>query len=591
MNGNDFNNDFNNEDSNEVINDGDGVDYSDHFTPTRFFASSTEAFNWAYEIGLRLGFGIKKSSNKKVGRNTNLRQRYFVCRMGGKGPVNKDADSLMRGNTATAWCNCKFSMKVVELEENKWQLVMRSGFHNHGLTLYCDGDRYFAKFDDEELAFIDAQVRAHVRPAIISAGLHQRNPEKSRPNRRQIYNRSQKVRVEERDGRNPAQQMLALAVQHKYVHYWVTDQETDELTHVFMAHPEAVKMFRSYYYVVQIDSTYKTNDYRLPLVEMVGVTPVGKSFVIAYALVTHESEEKYLWVLRKLKALLNDVVQPNAIVTDCEKGLLNAIPIVFPDSSHLLCLWHIYSNVETKALDITGQDNWAKHVTFNLFTAVVEAETEDKFNVAWGKLAREWAGVAAYIERQWFPHLEKWAKYRTNNITHFGNTSTSRVESAHANLKRWLNSAKLAVDSIWSRFHSLMETQHVEIRHSLELSRSRRLTGIQRLFSRLSCKISKNAIIELRKEFERGAKMTEDALTIDCGCVKATTLGLLCACSLHRISRNGSRVPVDVLHAFWRKLEYDGSEAMPTCDDDRLEELFDEIRNADDEDDDSSSSS
>ncbi|XP_074313664.1 protein FAR1-RELATED SEQUENCE 5-like [Silene latifolia] len=363
----------------QVINDGDGIDYSDHFTTTRFFASSIEAFNWAYEIGLQLGFGIKKASNKKVGRNTNLRQRYFVCRMGGKGPVNKDADSLMRGNTATAWCNCKFSMKVVELEENKWQLVMRSGFHNHGLTLYCDGDRYFAKLDDEELAFIDAQVRAHVRPAIISAGLHQRNPEKSRPNRRQIYNRSQKVRAEERDGRNPAQQMLALAVQHKYVHYW-------------------------------IDSTYKTNEYRLPLVEMVGVTPVGKSFVIAFALVTHESEEKYLWVLRKSKAPLNDAVQPNAIVA------------------------------------IAREDSWAKHVTYNLFTAVVEAETEEKFNVAWAKLAREWAGVAAYIERQWFPHLEKWAKYRTNKITHFGNTSTSQVESAHANLKRWLNSAKPALD-------------------------------------------------------------------------------------------------------------------------------------------------
>ncbi|XP_074314062.1 uncharacterized protein LOC141649264 [Silene latifolia] len=414
-------------------------------------------------------------------------------------------------------------------------------------------------FDDEELAYIDAQVRAQVRPTIISAGLHQRNPEKSRPNRQQIYNRSQKVRAEERDGRNLAQQMLALAVQHKYVHYWVTDQETDELTHVFMAHPEAVKMFRSYYYVVLIDSTYKTNEYRLPLVEMVGVTPVGKSFVIAYALVTHESEEKYMWVLRKLKALLNDAVQPNAIVTDCEAGLLNAIPTVFPDSSHLLCLWHIYSNVETEALDITRQDSWAKHITCDLFKAVVEAETEDKFNVAWGNLAR----------------------YRTNKITHFENTSTSRVESAHANLKRWLNSAKLAVDSIWIRFYSLMETQHVEIRHLLELSRSRRLTGIQRLFSRLSYKISKNAISELREEFERGAKMTEDALMIDCGCVKATTLGLLCACSLHRIARNGSRVLVDVLHAFWRKLEYDGSEAMPTCDDDRLEELFDEIRNAD----------
>ncbi|XP_074312280.1 protein FAR1-RELATED SEQUENCE 5-like [Silene latifolia] len=334
-----------------------------------------EGFTWAFETGLKLGFGVKRASNKRVGRHTSLKQDYFACPMGGRCPVNNDADALMRANTVTAWCNCKFQMKIVEIQENKWNFVMLFGFHNHALTLYCDGDRYFAKFDEEELAYIDAQVRAHVRPAIISAGLHQRNPEKSRPNRRQIYNRSQKVRAEERDGRNPVQHMIALAVQHKYVHYWVTDRETEELTHVFMAHPEAVKMFRSYYYVVLINSTYKTNLYRLPLVEMVGVTPVGKTFVIAYALVTHESEDGYRWVLQKRKALLNDVVQPNVIVTDCEQGLLNAIPTVFPESSHLLCLWHIYANVEMRALHITGRDSWDKFITCNLFKAVVEAET------------------------------------------------------------------------------------------------------------------------------------------------------------------------------------------------------------------------
>ncbi|XP_074297347.1 protein FAR1-RELATED SEQUENCE 5-like [Silene latifolia] len=269
--------------------------------------------------------------------------------------------------------------------------------------------------------------------------------------------------------------MLALAVQHKYVHYCVTDRETEELTHVFMAHPEAIKMFQSYYYVVLIDSTYKTNLYGLPLVEMVGVTPIGKTFVIAYALMMHESEDGYRWVLQQLKALLNDAVQPNVIVTDCEQGLLNAIPTVFPDSSHLLCLWHIYYNVETRALHITGHDSWAKF-TCNLFKAVVEAETRDEFDVGWANLARQWPGVAAYIEGQWIPHVEKWVKYRTNKITHFENTSTSRVESAHANLKKWLNSVKLAIDSIWIRFHSSLETQHVEIRHLLELSRLRRLT-------------------------------------------------------------------------------------------------------------------
>ncbi|XP_074306458.1 protein FAR-RED ELONGATED HYPOCOTYL 3-like [Silene latifolia] len=327
---------------------------------------------------------------------------------------------------------------------------MRFRVHNHALVKYGDGDRYYAKLDDDdELAFIDAQVRAHVPPALISVGLHKRNPEKPRPARRKIYNRAQKVRADEREGRNPAKQMLTLAVQHKYVHFWVTDRSSNQLTHVFMAHPEEVKIFRSYYYVVIMDSTYKTNKHGLPLVELVRVTLVGKTFVIAYAFVRYESEDGYAWVLRHLKDLLNDDVQPNVIVVDFERGLTKAIPSVFSNSSHLLCLWHIYAAVETRALDFVSRDsNWVIYISSRLFGAVVEVGTRAEFDVAWEKLAKQWPPVAAYIQSTWFPHIEKWAKYRTKKLTHFGNTSTSRVEPAHAILKKWLNSAKLALDSI-----------------------------------------------------------------------------------------------------------------------------------------------
>ncbi|XP_074311795.1 uncharacterized protein LOC141647482 [Silene latifolia] len=187
----------------------------------------------------------------------------------------------------------KFKIKIVEVQvaPPQWLLYMgRVGVYNHAMVAYNDGDRYYSKLDDEELVYIDAQVRAHVPPAMISVGLHKRNPGKSRPTRRQIYNLAQKARFEEREEKNPAQQMLALAVQH-YVHFWVTDQSTSKLTHVFLANPETVKMFRSYYYVVIMDSAYETKTYSLALIEMVGVKPVGKSFVIAYAFVKYESDE------------------------------------------------------------------------------------------------------------------------------------------------------------------------------------------------------------------------------------------------------------------------------------------------------------
>ncbi|KAL9232928.1 hypothetical protein vseg_007988 [Gypsophila vaccaria] len=155
-----------------------------------------------------------------------------------------------------------------------------------------------------------------------------------------------------RAGRNPAQHMLSLAMTHNYVKWHEKDPVTSEVTNVFMCHPEAVKLFRAYPNVVLIDSTYKTNNYNMTLVEMVGVTPVGCSFFIAYALIESESEKYYMWMLKKLKLLLEPVGrEPDVFVTDREFGLINSIPLIFPNSKHLLCVWHIRCTVENKALE------------------------------------------------------------------------------------------------------------------------------------------------------------------------------------------------------------------------------------------------
>ncbi|KAH9605744.1 hypothetical protein KSS87_003500 [Heliosperma pusillum] len=75
--------------------------------------------------------------------------------------------------------------------------------------------------------------------------------------------------------------------------------------------------------------------------------------------------------------------------------------------------------------------------------------------------------------------------------------------------------------------------------------------------------------------------MMSDQLASNCGCALKFTHDLLCACQLHGLLATCSRVPINVLDEFWRKLEYDGFEAMPVCDEDRLKELFAEIRDAD----------
>ncbi|XP_074300790.1 protein FAR1-RELATED SEQUENCE 5-like [Silene latifolia] len=177
-----------------------------------------------------------------------------------------------------------------------------------------------------------------VLPRDIKNGLHLKTPEKPQPSSTRIYNETRKIRQEVRCERNTAQQMLALAVEAKYVHWHEINSETKDITNVFMAHPGFVKLFRAYPYVVIMDSTYKTNMYNNPVIEMVGVTPNGSSFLIACSMLPIESKECYKWLLKKLGDILDSTgVSLSVFVTDRELDLINALKAVYLGVDHLLC--------------------------------------------------------------------------------------------------------------------------------------------------------------------------------------------------------------------------------------------------------------
>ncbi|CAN1168199.1 PKS-NRPS hybrid synthetase cheA [Linum perenne] len=177
--------------------------------------------------------------------------------------------------------------------------------------------------------------------------------------------------------------MLALATQHQYVVFFDQCVESASVTHVFMAHPEAVKLYRAYPYVVLLDSTYKTNRYGYPLVELIGITPVKKSFTIAYVIMKDESIDSYKWVLEKLKMLVEEDSVPNVIVTDRELGLLAAIKETFPHSVHLLCIWHISNAVETRAKNMVKDGKLGKNIKNRWWKDVLEASTDVEFQSGW----------------------------------------------------------------------------------------------------------------------------------------------------------------------------------------------------------------
>ncbi|KAK9671375.1 hypothetical protein RND81_12G026000 [Saponaria officinalis] len=377
--------------------------------------------------------------------------------------------------------------------------------------------------------------------------------------------------------------MLALAVEANYVHWHEINPDTHEPTHVFMSHPEAVKLFRAYPHVVLIDSTYKTNTYNMALVKVVGVTPVGSSFLIACVLIPSESEEGYTWLLRKLMDILECTgASPSVFVTDRELGLVRALRTLITETPHLLCRWHVNRAIESRALLIHKTVSYKDHVLNNPETGwwnVIDATSEEDCNKAWSVFSQNLKILASYVSRTWGEHAKKFVLCYTNDYFHLGNTATSRVESAHSLLKAWLKSAHLTLDTMWSRIHSMLEGQHSKIRKELQDSMSRpRIT--QRLFSLLKGKVSTKALEIMEDELKRGVAL-EVGWELGCGCVLRTTHGLPCACTLVDLKNNGSRVHLSDIHSFWRTLEYDNQEAMSKNDNDMLEELVDKARQSD----------
>ncbi|KAJ1382929.1 MULE transposase domain [Sesbania bispinosa] len=129
----------------------------------------------------------------------------------------------------------------------------------------------------------------------------------------------------------------------------IRHEDSDVVRDIVWTHPDAMKLLNIFHIVLIIDTTYKTNKYRLPLLEVVGVTSTELTFSVAFAYIEQEKWDNFMWVLEKIRSMvLIPDVSPGVIVTDRDIALMNAMEKVFPVASHLLCKFHIAKNVKAK---------------------------------------------------------------------------------------------------------------------------------------------------------------------------------------------------------------------------------------------------
>ncbi|XP_012828264.1 PREDICTED: uncharacterized protein LOC105949507 [Erythranthe guttata] len=291
----------------------------------------------------------------------------------------------------------------------------------------------------------------------------------------------------------------------------------------------------------------------MPLLEIIGVTPVGRNFTIAVAFMSREDGDTYAWTLRCLRDILPIGIEPEVILTDRELGLLKALPNVFPHSHHMLCLYHINRNVEANASKFLGNTKLGILFRRTVWAKLVESETEEEYECNYSEIVSlygQYQKLITYINETWLIYKERFVKCWTNNIVHFGNTTTNRVESAHRASKRWIQTSTGAMDTVQNALDAQVDLQINELKVENESSRTVRMYSTSlSCFGALVCNVSHKALDLLDKEYEKLENNPDS-----CNCYLSRTHGLPCACMIAVKIAEGDTFYPQQLHPFWRTL-------------------------------------
>ncbi|RZB74634.1 putative protein FAR1-RELATED SEQUENCE 10, partial [Glycine soja] len=529
------------------------VDCSNAFNTSQVFATRDDVLQWARTVAHENGFvAVIMRSDTETGSRGRSSFVLIVCERSGTYKCrNKE---FVRKDTGSRKCGCPFRLRGKPVRGGEgWMVKLICGIHNHELAKSLVGHPYVGRLTKEEKKIIADMTKSMVKPKNILLTLKEHNAD-SYTTIKQIYNARSAYRSSIRGADTEMQHLMKLLERDQYIH-WHRLKDEVVVRDLFWCHPDAVKLCNACHLVFFIDSTYKTNRYRLPLLDFVGVTPTTMTFSAGFAYLEAERVNNIVWALERFRGLfLRHDRLPLVIVTDRDLTLMNAVKTVFPESTNLLCRFHIDKNVKAKCKSLIGEKNAWDYVMDNWGT-LVDCPSEYEFHESYQKFqvaCSPWPMFIDYVNDTWIiPHKEKFITAWTNKVMHLGNTTTNRVESAHWALKRVLQNSVGDLCSVWDAMNNMITLQHVEIKASFETSTH--VVGHvykKTLYKRLLGMVSRDALNQIASEIDRLRYLGNNLSS--CGCVMRSTHGLPCACELSRYT--ASSIPLESVHLFWRRL-------------------------------------
>ena len=131
----------------------------------------------------------------------------------------------------------------------------------------------------------------------------------------ETFLKSERIRLFE--GRTEMEVLLEKLDKGNYL--WDKKIVDNELRALFFIPIEQFSYIEKFNTVFVMDITYKSNKYKMPLLNIVGFTSTNKTFNAGFAFVKGQTEESYRWVLETFQK----IVQPRVFCIDLEVPLFN----------------------------------------------------------------------------------------------------------------------------------------------------------------------------------------------------------------------------------------------------------------------------
>ncbi|XP_042959490.1 protein FAR1-RELATED SEQUENCE 5-like [Carya illinoinensis] len=384
------------------------------------FNSLEDLMSYYKEYGKKCGFGVMTKRSER-GEDGTVRYVTLACARGGKAQnrILNVANPRPTGKT-----ECKAKINASKTADGKFRLNTVHNIHNHNLS--PKKSRFFRcnrEVSETVKRVLDTNDMAGIRmnksfgSLVVGAGGFENLPFLEKDCRNYI-DKARHLRLGA--GGAGALQDYFLIMQYKNPGFFALMDLDDDgrLKNVFWADPRSRAAYQYFGDVVTFDTTYLTNRYGMPFAPFVGVNHHRQSILLGAGLISSEDTETFVWLFRTWLQCM-DGIAPKAIITDQDRAMKNAISIVFPESRHRFCLWHILKKVPEK---LGSYGSYKSGLKTTLMKCVYDTQTREEFENCWDRFITTynlhenvWL-KSLYTEREYWTNLKEFVDQYDNAL-------------------------------------------------------------------------------------------------------------------------------------------------------------------------------